>query len=764
MASSPTNRTVGSKQTGTNTRLVSECRDVALVYLNTQMTEMFEQMETAMLDFAEMAETNQSQLRFVEAINLIKAHRETVEHRFREEIVRGFKEFLQGKPISYPIDVVEGSSPEALDIVEYDDLEQRIAIQNIVSKAHSKWFQELYALRQRLSMLRGGKKIQEQDVPASPAHIASSFQIAAEAFDLEQDKLLVLYALFNKFVLTESGTIFEGINSRLIDAGIFPNLKIDIEKKPHKGKAGKKAKSSGYKSTAKPGADAATGKGGTGEGGSTQSLGDELFDDIRSMLTTKRKQDPRYKDHPEFNPAAGNVQMIETPALTNAITQVQPQKGAAYLPEANSEGELPQNVELDQNLIQEVRQTLVAEREKLFANVDRNKIPTADLDTIEMVGMLFEQVLNEKLLPNIAKALISHLHTPMLKVAIIDHKFLIDQNHISRQLLNRMVDGGCNWIDEEDLRKGIYYPMQDLTKKILSEFKEDELELFDEAYESLDKRISDLEQKARMVETRTQEAARGRERLESARSRAHHAIDDKLGSRSIPHAMDRFLYHAWLDKLILMLLRDPDVEQTREWSDAMVVVDKVIWCFDACTDPQTHDQLRNAIGELRKLVDEGLSTLGEYHQPDSDELFNLLQTYADTPPEEAAPSLRKEVKAEANRKAAPRKKQKPLNNKEQETLDQLKEVQFGTWFELDDTSGNSYRVKLSWLSPVTRKCMFVDRSGVQSSVIPLDNLARKMCSGQARIIELSTIPFVDRALEKIKNLLGRALGMEQATA
>ncbi|MET0083434.1 MAG: DUF1631 family protein, partial [Sedimenticola sp.] len=68
-----------------------------------------------------------------------------------------------------------------------------------------------------------------------------------------------------------------------------------------------------------------------------------------------------------------------------------------------------------------------------------------------------------------------------------------------------------------------------------------------------------------------------------------------------------------------------------------------------------------------------------------------------------------------------------------------------------------------WLSPVTRKCMFVDRSGVQSSVISLESLARKMGSGTARIIEQAQTPFVDRALEAIKSFLGLSQGQQQAS-
>ncbi|MET0094159.1 MAG: DUF1631 family protein, partial [Sedimenticola sp.] len=135
MNNPPTQTSVGQSKTNSQ-RLVNECRDMALVYLSTQLTELFEHLEPAMLDFAEKAETNQSQIRFVEAITMVKAHREDAEHRFREEINRGFAEFLQGKPITYPGDAPEYEEDSQLNIVGFDDMEYRTAIQNIITKAN----------------------------------------------------------------------------------------------------------------------------------------------------------------------------------------------------------------------------------------------------------------------------------------------------------------------------------------------------------------------------------------------------------------------------------------------------------------------------------------------------------------------------------------------------------------------------------------------------------------------------------------------------
>ena len=70
--------------------------------------------------------------------------------------------------------------------------------------------------------------------------------------------------------------------------------------------------------------------------------------------------------------------------------------------------------------------------------------------------MLFEYMLNDPVLPAVAKALISHLHTPYLKVAIIDRRLLTDSNHDARQLLDSLVEAGSHWIDERNLKRGIY--------------------------------------------------------------------------------------------------------------------------------------------------------------------------------------------------------------------------------------------------------------------------------------------------------------------
>jgi hypothetical protein len=91
----------------------------------------------------------------------------------------------------------------------------------------------------------------------------------------------------------------------------------------------------------------------------------------------------------------------------------------------------------------------------------------------------------------------------------------------------------------------------------------------------------------------------------------------------------------------------------------------------------------------------------------------------------------------------------------------LRNLRFGTWFELiGDIGAAPRRVKLSWISPLTSTCMFVDRSGMQAEVKSLRDLAGEMLAGRARLIPRPKHPFIDRALVSIRKVLQGSVDRE----
>lgn len=769
-----------STQTKNHQRLLAECRDMVMVYLTTQLNELFDQIKPVFLDFSQKAETNTSQARFFEAINHILSRRDVIEHQFRESIEQGFKALTQGKPIAYPNAPVDEATEIELEVVDNDALEKHIAIQSMISKAQSNCYQDLYALGKRLAVLRGGKRLAEDDIPACPAHTAIAFQQAAETLDVDKQILLIVYFLFGKFVLNEAGSIYKNLNDRLIEAGIFPNLKLsaivprptaqaappDEPPKEHTGGLPFEQVEPRSPQTAPPRQPSAT-------QGSSVVLGEELFQSIHDLMTASRAADPTYCNHPEFIPHGDRSQLKLTPDIVQAIEQTQPQRQADYLPDPHSDEGIPQSIELDTNLIQNVRKTLVSERNKILKDLDKNTVPTADLDTIELVGMLFEQVLNEEGLANIAKALISHLHTPYLKVAILDRLFITDEAHIARKLLDLMVESGKLWIDEEDLRRGIYYPMQAIVKTILAEFK-NELSIFNEMFDKLENQADELKSRAKILEERNQEAAQGRERLESARQRAREVINQRTKGRNLHPVLERFLNHAWLDRMILMLLRDPDVEQSKEWSSALAVIESLVKVIDARHNPKAREWLIKNQTSLIQHIKAGLDSLGNYHHPDSTALFKLLDAVITEKPMTArekepikqpiavAQPIIKPKSTETKNAQGNQPSKVELSEQEKQMLIRLREVKFGTWFELIDDNHKLRRLKLSWFSPITHKYMFVDRFGMQAYITPSEELAKQLCTGKASIIKSTGIPFVSQALKTIHAILQKSIGMNPA--
>ncbi|MET0054041.1 MAG: DUF1631 family protein, partial [Candidatus Thiodiazotropha sp. 6PLUC10] len=95
---------------------------------------------------------------------------------------------------------------------------------------------------------------------------------------------------------------------------------------------------------------------------------------------------------------------------------------------------------------------------------------------------------------------------------------------------------------------------------------------------------------------------------------------------------------------------------------------------------------------------------------------------------------------------------------EEAMMEKLRKIRFGTWFEIRDAqSGETKKVKLSWLSPLTASCMFVDRAGVQTAIKPLRTLAQEILKGESTILEDSGDPFVERTLHAIRRMLQRSL-------
>ena len=107
--------------------------------------------------------------------------------------------------------------------------------------------------------------------------------------------------------------------------------------------------------------------------------------------------------------------------------------------------------------------------------------------------------------------------------------------------------------------------------------------------------------------------------------------------------------------------------------------------------------------------------------------------------------------------------QPPLTAEEGATLERLRTLPFGTWFEfVTNQQGECVRRKLSWFSTLTGRCLFVNQRGARADERTLEQLARDVTRGQIRLAQAERESVIDRAWNAILGTLRQFSGQTAA--
>ena len=263
--------------------LLAECQKLVQSHLHPHLLKMFENSNYAFTEFAEKAQSTASQIQFMEAMSVVQKNRAQVEEVFHRSLSNSFSQF-GNENLQSPFGTDVTHAPLTLQSKEDTDIE--VAIKNMAASATTGSAQELAALRQRLAVLNNGRKIKDEDIPASPACLAKAFNEAVQVLVLEHQTKLVVYMLFDKFVLSKLAPLYVEYNERLLKAGLLPNLKYTVRKNPNGANATSKGGQPNSASSQATSGNQAGAPAGQPQQG-TQSLGDELFGNIMTLMSRR---------------------------------------------------------------------------------------------------------------------------------------------------------------------------------------------------------------------------------------------------------------------------------------------------------------------------------------------------------------------------------------------------------------------------------------------------------------------------------------------
>ena len=724
--------------------LVAACRRTVSDTLPRLMQELFEHLDDELYQLADKSTSDMLQTRYFDAMRELRKLRDSIEQAFLRDQLDRYEAFWK-QPAGAGGTEVAGDLDE-LSLVDEDELEENLAVCGMVSKAENRYHRELFALNMRFAQLAGVSDLSSRNNPIGPYNLAEGFRAAMTQWSGELGVRLVVFKLFDRYVMGYVGGLYDDINDQLVEAGILPKIVQRVRRNPVAPSIQRSRQD-----------DAVDGEGFD----PTHNLGRTVTDEISQeqilgvlgqMLSSRRQSGigSFYSGQlPGGNAAGyGHLPAVGSHELVDALHRLQQDVSV----------EAPVSRDELQALQSEVLVSLGRQLDMGSTESPAKRLNQVDQDVIDIIGMLFDFILDDQNVPDAMKALIGRLQIPMLKVAVLDRSFFGNKHHPARRLLNALARAAIGWVDDGDRSaRSLYGRIETAVSRVLSDFSDD-VNLFSEVYDEFANFIDREARGAEVAEERITQVTRGQEQLLVARRRVAEVLNDfRVAQPDLPIAVVNILREGWHDVMLLAYLREG--EESVAWTHAYEAVKELIWSVQPKVETTERQRLLKSIPELLKKLRDGLNNIS-FDQHRAGQLFKDLQVCH-------IAALRGEhdnIETQSLDEAIPDDValQVPPEPEviEDDSQARAEALEVGQWLEWQQAD-SWVRGKLSWRSQVSNNCIFVNRKGMKVAEMGVTDIAALFRSGQARILEDVNKPLMDRALDAMVGALretGQAAG------
>ncbi|MEM7315943.1 MAG: DUF1631 family protein, partial [Planctomycetota bacterium] len=214
--------------------VLTECRELLSKRLFDAWPAMMDQADDALFNLAEQATDNRSQEQHFEAMRHVRLQRTAMEAKFKSSVSDGVVE-QKPSPESQNVTPFDGLSTMELSLIDNDDLEESLAVTNMVEKIKSNCQRDLFALNRRVAVLLGDADLPN---PFGPQVICNAFREACDELELPIELRLLVLKLFDRHVVSEVTAIYAQLNEVLVDRGILPEIRAEIKRTPTQSRSG----------------------------------------------------------------------------------------------------------------------------------------------------------------------------------------------------------------------------------------------------------------------------------------------------------------------------------------------------------------------------------------------------------------------------------------------------------------------------------------------------------------------------------------------
>ncbi|MEP7186198.1 MAG: DUF1631 family protein, partial [Rhodanobacter sp.] len=433
--------------------LLNAVRSIANKRLQQWIGNTFEHVDDALFDLAEKAENNAAQMHYFDGMREVRKRRPAIERSFLGKISREVGELSHSRQPQAENSGAPASLGSAeLTLVADNELEESLAITSMISKNDARLARDLFAVNQRLSVICGGHKIGDANNPVAPATLSKAFRQSLDELTADMRVKLIIYKLFDRYVLSALEELYLEINTELARAGVLPQLRHEILRSSSPKAGGR----SGSAAAAAHPVDAASA---TEE---VSEIPSDLLQTLHALFSARRGTAGAVGGNPQ---ALSSGPLPSANELLGALSVLQSQiasAGPQQYTHSNDALALSREVaELKGQLLSQIG-SLRGQRTSHVANIDE--------DTIDLVGMLFEFILEDRNLPTSMQVMLARLQIPYLKAAILDRKLFAHRQHPARRLLDSMAEQAKGWSEESDRDHRLHDKVKSIVDQLLHDF------------------------------------------------------------------------------------------------------------------------------------------------------------------------------------------------------------------------------------------------------------------------------------------------------
>ncbi|MCH6484683.1 DUF1631 domain-containing protein [Pseudoxanthomonas sp. LH2527] len=730
---------------GRDTRLLEQARDAAIPPLVDAFAVALGRFDDALFDRAERA--GPSQMAFLDAMRELRRRRDDIIGRFRGQLQRSWKALEAGQPLSIERVFLE-SAEDTLSLVSEQELESRLAVRNFANVIQRECKPVLARLDRRLGWIAGDITLDADLNPIGPEHIGVAVHQGFAGCDLAPDVRLVVIKLCERDFVPAIARIYASLDQRLMQVGVMPELPARRAPTPAAAAAAEELDVSG--DGEEPGAPAwaarflnrmagvsrglqasqpAPAPSGFGDvppgyasGPGAQGV---LLEALHHLLqesrrgrdagdaTEARAVDPRQRD-------------LSQREMLSVLSLLQASPSATLRAAIGDTGE---------SLSQRLKNEVLSSATQLGVDPSQARLAPVDEDAIDLVGMLFDVMLDERDLEGRPRELIGRLVVPFVKVALLDRRMFVQKTHPARRLLNVLAEACEGNNGESAAERTLLTKVEEVVDRLVAEFNEN-LAIFLTLEEEFRAFLEQHRRRIEIAERRAAEIQRGQERLEAARARMTSELDERLSGRRVPQAIEDFLRQPWAHHVTMTVLREGD--DGTGLRESLALADGIL---EELTEAQRHVVGKPWLQAWRTDMLKVFASVGMNQDAAAgavDALHDTLQAVAAARPdlEKALPELPQVVlpKPVVDDDTTPIQLVGGADTLDfdHSDADHFRGLPIGTWLDFIDKDNKVQAGKLSWVSPISSRLLFVNRRGVRFCVASPEELAAMVRLGRLR--------------------------------